>query len=159
MSLYMETTQIAASRTAAEIQQHLVEAGARRILMEYDKERKLVGLSFMLEIRGRDVPFTLPARSEPVFKALMRQASPKTRHRREADIREQSERVAWRQLLRWIQAQLAMIDTGMVEAGEVFMPYIQVAPGETFWTRAIAGGQLALPETTGEGNVVPFEKK
>jgi hypothetical protein len=41
---------------------------------------------------------------------------------------EQAQRIAWRQLLRWVQAQLAMIDTGMVRTEEVFMPYIVVNP-------------------------------
>lgn len=63
-----------------------------------------------------------------------------------------AERVVWRQLLRWIQSQLAMIDTGMVEATEVFMPYIQVEPGLTLWELTIAGGQLALPAAPEESS-------
>jgi hypothetical protein len=52
---------------------------------------------------------------------------------------EQAERVAWRQLLRWVQAQLAMIDTGMVRTEEVFMPYIVVnaATNQTLFERMV----------------------
>lgn len=149
MSLYMATTKIAAEKTAQEIGTLLAQAGASAVLTEYGKDRKITGLSFRLPIGGQETPFNLPARIEPVFLYLQKQRSPSFRHRKEAEDRFQAERVAWRQLLRWIQAQLAMIETGMVAAGEVFMPYIQVAPGKTFWERAIESGRLALPEVKG----------
>lgn len=47
--------------------------------------------------------------------------------------RQQAERVAWRQLLRWVQAQLAMIECGMTEASEVFFPYMQMLSGNTIY--------------------------
>ena len=63
-------------------------------------------------------------------------------------IRAQAERVGWRQLLRWVQAQLAMIEVGMAQRAEVFMPYIQQADGRTFF-EYFEAKQLALPP--GEG--------
>jgi hypothetical protein len=146
----METTKISAEKTAMEIQSLLVQAGASRILTEYDKSRKLTGLSFQLPVNGTDSPFSLPARIDPVFKILQKKRSPTYRYRKEQEDREQSERVAWRQLLRWIQAQLALIDTGMVAAGEVFLPYVQTAPGETLYERLTSTGRLALPPASGE---------
>lgn len=155
MSLFMETTKISAEKTAMEIQGYLIQAGASRILTEYDKSKKLTGLCFQLPVKGIDVPFSLPARIEPVFKYLQRKRSPMTRMRKEQDDRMQAERVAWRQLLRWIQAQLAMIDTGMVAAEEVFLPYVQTAPGETLYERLTSTGRLALPPAP-ESNVKQF---
>jgi hypothetical protein len=38
--------------------------------------------------------------------------------------------VAWRQILRWVEAQLALIDTGMVQPQEVFLSYAIVNQGE-----------------------------
>jgi hypothetical protein len=35
-------------------------------------------------------------------------------------------RIAWRQVLRWVEAQLALIETGMVKTQEVFLPYAMV---------------------------------
>jgi hypothetical protein len=142
----METTKISAERTAQEITGLLAEAGATAVLTEYNKDRKISGLSFKLQIGDREVPFSLPARIEPVFKYLQRKRSPIFRIRKEQEDRIQAERVAWRQLLRWIQAQLAMIDTGMVGAGEVFLPYLQTAPNQTLYQRLTANGRLALPE-------------
>lgn len=36
----------------------------------------------------------------------------------------QAKRTAWRQILRWIDAQLALIEVGQASAFEVFMPYL-----------------------------------
>ena len=33
---------------------------------------------------------------------------------------------AWRIILRWTQAQMALIETGMVSAAEVFHPYMMI---------------------------------
>lgn len=145
MSLHMETTKIEASKTAMEIQNYLAMAGARQILTEYNDEKKLSGLSFILRVSGNDVPFTLPARIEPVFIYLQKHRSARFRKKKEDIDRLQAERVAWRQLLRWIQAQIAMIDTGMVAAEEVFLPYVQTSPGETLYDRLISSGKFLLP--------------
>lgn len=145
MSLYMETTKIAATRTAQEIGSLLALGGATAVLTEFGPDRKISGLSFKLMVGSQIIPFSLPARIEPVFRYLQSKRSVKTRSKKEKEDREQAERVAWRQLLRWIQAQLAMIDTGMVQAAEVFMPYVQVAPNQTLFERLTASGHLALP--------------
>jgi hypothetical protein len=150
----METTKISAERTAQEIGALLAEAGATAVLTEYGKDRKISGLAFKLQVGDREVPFSLPARIEPVFKYLQRQRSPRNRGKMEDQDKAQAERVAWRQLLRWIQAQLAMIDTGMVQPAEVFLPYVQVAPAQTLYERLTAGGHLALPPAAEDQNNV-----
>lgn len=153
MSLYMETTKISAERTAQEIGALLAEAGASAVLTEYDVKKKISGFSFKLRVGLQDVPFSLPVRIDPVFRRLQSRRK-RHRYRNECEDRNQAERIAWRQLLRWIQAQWAMIDTGMVAAAEVFMPYIQVEPGRTLWERAIDGGRLALPVGTGAKEIL-----
>lgn len=90
--------------------------------MDYGDGGRLVGLRFALLIEQIPVTFALPVRVDPVFKILNSRRRYPGQY---AEIdREQSERVAWRQLLRWVQAQLAMIDTGMVQPQEVFLPYL-----------------------------------
>jgi hypothetical protein len=99
----------------------------------------------MMPVGGRDVLFDMPVRIEPVFKMLEARAK-----RPRADFRENAtrdaERIAWRQLLRWVQAQNAMIDTGMVEAAEVYLPYRVVnASGETVF-RWLTDNRLKMLE-------------
>lgn len=142
--LFMGSTEIPALRTIGEIQSFLIRAGALQILTDYDpKTREVRGLCFTLDIKGMTVPFKLPARVDPVYKIIHGDGWNRDRVR---DM-EQAKRVAWRQLYRWIQAQVALIETGMVAAAEVFYPYLQVNPEQTVYERAITDGieRLALP--------------
>lgn len=143
--MYMATTTIDPSKTIAEIEELLSDAGVTRIQKEYD-DGEVSGLYFEMNIQGQLVPFKMPARIEPVFHYLQKQRSPKTRSRDEYVARdeEQAVRVAWRQILRWLEAQLALIETGMVETHEVFMPYVQLPTGETVFERMNAIGMDAL---------------
>lgn len=123
-TLHMETTEISPGKTCGEIISCLVLAGAAEINQTFT-EGKISGIRWIMRIHQDNVVFEMPVRVEPVFKLLnSRHQSSWERRDKAAKDREQAERVAWRQLLRWIQAQVAMIQTGMVEAGEVFMPYM-----------------------------------
>lgn len=141
----MGSTEIEVQRTIGEIQSLLVRSGALQVLTSYDpKTREPAALCFTLDVQGLTVPFKLPARVEPIFKII--NAGSDWRRDKKKDM-EQAKRVAWRQIYRWIQAQVALIETGMVAAAEVFYPYAQVSPNETVYERTIAQGfgQLALP--------------
>jgi hypothetical protein len=146
----METTQIAADRTAAEIQALLGAAGARAILTEYRRDRKIEALNFRLEVNGREIPFRLPVRSEALFKVINgRRAREWRRTAAAAEDRATADRVAWRLCLRWLQAQLAFVATDMLKMEEVFLPYLQVSATETVYQRLAAGGfdsSRMLPE-------------
>lgn len=141
----METTTIDADRTAAEIQTLLGKAGAAAIQTDYE-DGEVTALSFLIEIRGNKVPFRLPVRTEPIFEYFQRKR--KTPHRQEmgkdADA-VKAKRVAWRQIYRWILAQLALIETGMVTAQEVFLPYATIDGGKTLYETLEARGFTMLP--------------
>lgn len=144
MALFMETTKIPAEKTAAEIQHLLAQAGASQIVVDY-KDRELSGLRWTMEIYGQTIPFCLPARVDPVFQLLLKKLSPHNRNKKSEAVLEQAKRVAWRQLLRWTQAQLALIETGMVKSEEVFMPYMQTFQGQTLFEQLVTTGFKALP--------------
>src|SRR6266478_5746936 len=42
---------------------------------------------------------------------------------------EQAYRVAWRNILDWVQAQMALLEIGMAKIEEVFLPYMQDREG------------------------------
>lgn len=147
-TLFMETTCVDPHKTAAEITALLVSGGARQIAMTYGAAGELQGLAFTLVVEGGLVPFCLPVRTSPIFKLLNgRRKHSWDRNDSAAKDKAQAERVAWRQLLRWIQAQLAMIDVGMVAAQEVFLPYMQNPDGRTVYElfAAIKFKQIAGP--------------
>lgn len=134
--LYMETTEISAERTAGEITSLLVASGARQVAMEYGDGGKIIGMNFILLIHGLPYPFKMPVRTEAVQKIFKQRRVQSMKFRAsefEAKDREQAERVAWRQLLRWVQAQMAMVDAGMVQAREVFAPYLLEPSGRTLF--------------------------
>jgi hypothetical protein len=137
MALYMESTTIDESKTIGEITAALVGAGARAINTEYGPDRRIIAVRFVLNVNGCDAVFHLPAKTEPIFLLLQKQRAPMNRSRKEKEDRAQSGRVAWRQILRWVQAQLALIETGMVEPAEPFSPYMVDNTGRTLYERVI----------------------
>lgn len=117
-TLFMETTQIPASQTVSEVQSLLGEHGASAILTEYE-QGEVVSVSF----KFNDVTFSLPCRWEAILKTL---EAKRTRTPSKVNLEQQAKRVAWRQILRWIQAQIALVETEMVDMQEVFLPYLQI---------------------------------
>ena len=138
MPLLNYTTSIAPEKTVAEIQTKLAKAGAFQILHEYNRDsRELVGLSFRIQTEFGNVAFELPARIEAVEAILKKQKVRRSRTDwRRTNVntgREQATRVAWRILKDWVEAQLALIETGMVSVEQVFLPFAQDSHGQTLY--------------------------
>lgn len=133
-TLYMETTEVPAERTAAEVSAQLINAGATQIATSYDKG-KVIGLRWTMKVNGLDALFEMPARVFPVYKLLRERQGFRNINwepgfvPKDAKVWDKAERVAWRQLLRWVQAQNAMLETGMVQPMEVFTAY-WIPPGQ-----------------------------
>lgn len=143
--LYMENTQIAPEKTAREVSDLLLTFKARQISVEYTTEARISGLRFVLATPQGEVEFKLPVRVEPVYKALLARRKGFQNEKDKQRIRSQAERVAWRQLFRWAQAQLAMIETGMVAPQEVFLPYaLHAGTGQTMYEFIEAEGLKRL---------------
>ena len=135
-TLFMETTKIDAGKTVAEIQCVLSKSGASQVLTEY-QNGEVEAVSFKVKIGGSDIPFRLPCRWREVETLLDKKKKPEKyfyagewKHRNNV---EQAKRVAWRQILRWVEAQMAMVETNMVKIEEVFMPYMQNHLGKTLF--------------------------
>lgn len=145
-TLYMETTTIDAQRSAGEVISELVRSGANQIATTYDQGR-VVGLRWVMKVNGTDQLFEMPARVEPVFQIINgRRKYQWDRTNKAADDKLQAERVAWRQLLRWVQAQNSMIQTGMVKPEEVYVAYwISPGTGRTLFQHLSETQFKALP--------------
>ncbi len=129
-TLYMETTEVEAARTAGEISAELIKAGATQIATSYDQGR-VTGLRWTMRVNGMDAVFDMPARVDPIYKILAgRNRKTWLSDRDKVACHAKAERVAWRQLLRWVQAQNALIETGMVQPMEVFTAY-WIPPGQS----------------------------
>ena len=136
--LYMGTTKKEATKTAGEIQSLLSHFGIERMQTTYAKG-ECIGLDFIINIDGSDIPFSLPVRWEPVLELLKR-----SKVARSLRTPEQARRVAWRQVFRWVQAQLALVETGQVKVEEIFMPYIMVNNSQTMFEQLTEKGFTRL---------------
>jgi hypothetical protein len=131
--MYMGTTSISSAQTAGEIISELVRCGANSINTDY-KNGVISGIRWVMPVAGMPVLFEMPIRVEPVLKKMGGRD------------REQAERTAWRQLLRWVQAQNALIEVGMAQAGEIYLAYM-VNPGsnQTLFEHMLNTQFKALP--------------
>lgn len=146
-SLFMESTEISPEKTIAEIEEVLIRYGANAVLKEYSSG-VIEAVSFRVKVNAQDIPFRLPCR----WKAIENLFIKRSRRTWRSDAQKKSDadkarRVAWRQIFRWVQAQLALVDTEMVKVEEVFFPYIQTKGGQTLYELQ-AGSLALLPERT-----------
>lgn len=136
------TTKVPAEQTAAEVVGILVRHGARSIQQEYDDSQNVVGLSWMARTPYGEIPFRLPVDAQRCFKVMLKQRLV----RNDPQGMAQARMTAWRILKDWIGAQMALIQTEMVDLAEVLLPYALVDSNTTLYQRLLAGRfeQLAL---------------
>ncbi len=126
-TLFMETTKISVSQTVGEIQRILGEYGASSILIDYENGEP-IAIMFEIKLHGKTPSFELPCRWQPIKDHLDEKYPPQeytySGQLKQRNNIEQSKRVAWRQILRWVEAQLALVETKMVKIQEIFLPYL-----------------------------------
>lgn len=139
MALLNYTTQIAADKTAMEIQTMLSKAGALAIMMEYDNGIAS-GLTFKIGTNSGPVSYQLPCNISQVLLVLKRE--PKVPRRLVTP--EQAARVGWRILKDWVEAQLAFIQLGQVSLDQVLLSFAITPGGKTVYERYLDRGFSAL---------------
>lgn len=133
MAILNYTTSIDAFKTVSEIEYILMKHNAKSIMKNYEGE-SIVSLSFLVDAGYAQIPIRMPAKIDECLKVLQREkkASPKKQIKA---TREQVERVAWRILKDWTEAQMALLDIEMAKTEEVFMPYIVDRTGQTLFEK------------------------
>lgn len=134
MAILNYTTTIEAYKTASEIEWILMKHGAKSILKQYGDGGKITGLSFLIETRGQQIPVRLPVKTAECLEVMKREKKNNPRQNIKATP-EQAERVAWRILKDWTEAQMALLDIEMVRFEEIFLPYIETNTGQTVYER------------------------
>jgi hypothetical protein len=109
----------------AELQQTLAAHGAKQISYEYGGDGKVQGVAFAVKIHDQLIRVKLPARIEQAQAVLKRQWDEgmisHKRGRENTYGYEQAYRVAWRNILDWVQAQMALLEIGMAKMEEVLL--------------------------------------
>jgi hypothetical protein len=129
MSILNFTTKVPVGKTVKEIEDKLAKAKAEAILKEYDSDGTVAALSFRIATEFGILTFRLPANIQRVYQVVVRDG----RIPRSQRTREQAARIAWRIVKDWTEAQLAMIEAGLVELTQVFLPYVQAPNGQTLY--------------------------
>lgn len=148
MPLPNYTTEVNVDRTIAEIVTLLRVHGARSIRTDYGANGEAVGLSFSLETPLGHVAFSLPIHVDKLL-AVMERDHAKRLSRGRRPTREQAARVGWRIIRQWVAAQMAIVETEMVDLAEVFLPYL-VTPGphrRTLYEAMVEERRLLPPPT------------
>ncbi len=132
MAILNYTTTVDAFKTVSEIEYILMRHKAKSIMKNYDGE-SVTSLSFLIDTGMQQIPVRLPVKVDECLKVLKKEKweNPKKQIK---DTRDQAERVAWRILKDWVEAQMALLDIEMVRFEEIFLPYIEVN-GQTIYER------------------------
>lgn len=131
MPLLNYTTTIDINKTLGEIQKILVKHGARKLMFDYDKSGHIQALCFSVDTPNGERGIKLPANVSVIFEVLKQQKSSgkiKTNPNY-----EQAEGVAWHIIKVWVEAQMAILETQMVQFDEIFLPYLLNDKGQTFF--------------------------
>ncbi len=132
--IFMASTKITEGQTIGEIMDLLARHNVSGIMTQYD-QGDIIGLTFSITYNGAELYFKLPVKWEPVMEAMLKDKGTPNNLANS----KQARKVAWRQILRWIEAQLALAEIGMADIKEVFMPYLLVAQDETMYQRLEKG--------------------
>ena len=104
--------------TVGQIEDLLVSFGAEAILKDYMGDGRIAALSFKYKQRG----YRLPANSEKISEMLRDYPGYKNTTQQRRD--DQAERIAWRNMRDWLEAQVALIRTSQVEVEQIMLPYM-----------------------------------
>lgn len=129
MALLNYTTTIDVNKTLSEIQKILVIHGAKKIMYDYSDDGHILALIFQIETTEGSRGIKLPSNTEAVYQILLHEPKcPKS-----SKTIEQAERVAWRTIKDWVEAQMAILEAQMVQIDEIFLPYMINPDGQTFF--------------------------
>lgn len=128
MPILNYTTIKSADASLTEIQKILAKHGCRKITVDYDDKSNPCNLTFYSVFNGLNVYYSLPCKFEAVHKVLQKQVKDNR-----YNTKEQSIRTGWRILKDWIEAQMAIVETEMVDIQEVFLPYMITRGGERLY--------------------------
>ena len=131
------TTKIDVHKTLGEIHGSLAQHGARKVMFDYDDAGKISAICFAIYTPVGERGVRLPANVDAAYAVLKEQGV--------RCVREQAERVAWRIIKDWVDAQMAILETEMVNMDEVFLPYMIDRAGNTLY-QLYCQNQLLLEE-------------
>ena len=133
MAILNYTTTVDSYKTVAEIEYILMKHNAKSVLKNYENE-SIIGLSFLIDTGSQQIPVKMPVKIDECLLVLQNEKKKNPKKQIKAT-RDQAERVAWRILKDWLEAQMALLDIEMVRFEEIFLPYIETSNGQTVFEK------------------------
>ena len=144
MPILNYTTTIDPLKTQSEIERILVKHNAKSIMKNYDGEY-VTSMSFLIDNGINQVPVKMPVKAAECLRVLEKEKAAGGKNIKAT--RAQAERVAWRILKDWLEAQMALLDVNMVSLQEIFLPYIVDKSGQTVYEKLEQRNFLLTGET------------
>lgn len=132
------TTSKPADNTVKGIQSLLLTFGAKAILFEYEDGGLISGIQFKIEINRNDHGVKVPISWHNTAEVLKRQGFYRDDYH--------AYRVALANVECWLDAQLALLSTEMVEFPQIFLPYMTNHQGRTLYEVAKGKDFLMLED-------------
>ena len=144
MPIMNYTTRIPAHQSLGEITALLAKNNATEIMTTFDSEGQPNGLKWRVRTPNGPTAFAMPVNIDAIFKTMTRDRV----HVKNADARRvQATNTAWRIIKDWVEMQLALLQTEMVDMEELSLPYMLW--GERTVYQTLQAGELqalqALP--------------
>ncbi len=149
VTLWMETSKIKPENTIREIQTTLEKSRIRvkRFHMEYKDNGQIDAVIFSVKIDDdTELAYRFPVDHKPLMELARRG---ETKYLREGD-EEQALKIAWRQALMWIRAQLAYCESRMVKFEDVMLPFMMIDKKQTLYEVFHNNPSRFLQLTTGK---------
>jgi hypothetical protein len=141
MPLLNYTTKVPVNRSIREIQKSLVKAGASSITQDFDSDGDVSAVAFKIKLNEQEISFRLPSETKAVLAVMQQDGTP-----RSLLTHEHAQRVAWRIIKDWVEAQMAIVQTKMVTLPQVFLPYAVGKDGITLYQIVADNPNLLLGE-------------
>lgn len=138
------STKLEYSKIIGVLTTKLAMAGANKIMLEYDTNKKPGAITFAIDIKDNEgnmvtMPFKLPMDIQKIRNVLEKQrVEPRYKSG------DGPYNIGWKILLDWVEAQLAIRETEMVDLEEIFLPYLTDG-STTFYQRIKEGNYKELP--------------
>jgi len=125
MSLKNYSTNIPPQKTIMEIEDILSQHKATDIWKQYDSNGNIIALNFAVNTDFGKMPFKLPVNVEAVRQILKNEKRNKNINlsKQQVEDYQVAQRIAWRIMKDWIDAQMALVDIAMVKLEQIFLPY------------------------------------
>lgn len=129
MAIRNYSTRVPVTNTLGKVTTALAKRGVQQISTTFGDDGTPAGLTFALHTDFGVRNFSLPVKIDGVLAHLKQDHSLTPSQKTPA----RAKMIAWRNAQDWLETQFALIDAGMAELDEVFMPWMIDITGNTMY--------------------------